>query len=430
MATIKYLVKANGNLATIYLRFIHGRNHDYTKGTGYLIDPKDWNLKKKLPYQRDQELKNLSTDLLNLSHDLINNFNSTPSDEISSEWLKTQIGIFKGDIKPEQTRSDKLIDCIQFVIDTANTRENGHAGLGLSKSRVNSYKNLLKIVKKYQGSRIFRVKDIDFKFGKEFLDWLINNQEYSESYARKKIDDLKTVCRDAAYYGVEVSLQLGKIKGGKPKSDNIIFFTEEELKKIEDIELIGDTLNNARSWLLLGCNLGQRGGDLLKLTNDNIVSRKGLKVIELKQQKTGANVTIPILPKTKELLKDGFPRPIAIQNFNEYIKVICNKAGINEPTKGRKYNIEKKRRVEGVHEKWEVISSHVMRRTFASLTYGNLPTPLIMKITGHSTEKMFANYLGKNSLDYAQQIADYYELQLLKNKKEPLLEVVKEGSNN
>ena len=110
--------------------------------------------------------------------------------------------------------------------------------------------------------------------------------------------------------------------------------------------------------------------------------------------------------------------------------MICKKAEINELTKGRRYDSDKKRRVEGVYKKWEVCSSHIMRRTFASLTYGNLPTPLIMKITSHKTEKVFAQYLGKDSLDYAQQIADYYELQALKNKQEPQLEIVKEGTNN
>ena len=241
---------------------------------------------------------------------------------------------------------------------------------------------------------------------------------------------LKTVCKDASYDGVEVSLQLGKIKGGKPTNDYVIFFTEKELEQIEKTDLIGDALNNARRWLLIGCNIGQRGGDLLKLTNDNIIIRNGLKVIELKQKKTGSDVTIPLLSKTEELLKDGFPRPISIQKFNEYIKVICKKAEINELTKGRRYDSDKKRRVEGVYKKWEVCSSHIMRRTFASLTYGNLPTPLIMKITSHKTEKVFAQYLGKDSLDYAQQIADYYELQALKNKQEPQLEIVKEGTNN
>ncbi len=73
------------------------------------------------------------------------------------------------------------------------------------------------------------------------------------------------------------------------------------------------------------------------------------------------------------------------------------------------------------------MTSHICRRSFATNQYGILPTALIMQITGHSTEKMFLNYIGKNSLDYAQQIADFYTLQAQKEKKEPQLLVIKEA---
>ena len=42
-----------------------------------------------------------------------------------------------------------------------------------------------------------------------------------------------------------------------------------------------------------------------------------------------------------------------------------------------------------------LMASHVCRRSFASNLYGILPTPLIMSITAHSTEKMLLNYIGK-----------------------------------
>ena len=53
-----------------------------------------------------------------------------------------------------------------------------------------------------------------------------------------------------------------------------------------------------------------------------------------------------------------------------------------------------------------------------------------MQITAHSTEKMFLNYIGKDSLDYAQQIADFYTLQAQKDKKKSNLTVVKNVVQN
>ena len=53
-----------------------------------------------------------------------------------------------------------------------------------------------------------------------------------------------------------------------------------------------------------------------------------------------------------------------------------------------------------------------------------------MQITAHSSEKMLLNYIGKNSLDYAQQIADFYTLQALKEKKETNLKLVDKKASN
>ena len=158
--------------------------------------------------------------------------------------------------------------------------------------------------------------------------------------------------------------------------------------------------------------------------------------IELKQQKTGKNVVIPVLEKTKEILKDGLPYKISTQKFNKYIKEICKLAEINELIKGSKITVtvkgkgnKEKRKVSGIYPKWQLMASHVCRRSFCSNLYGILPTPLIMSISAHSSEKMLLNYIGKDSLDFAQQIAGFYTLQALKSKKEPQLNVIKNVSN-
>jgi len=185
---------------------------------------------------------------------------------------------------------------------------------------------------------------------------------------------------------------------------------------------------------LLGCNLGQRGGDLLKLNDTNFINRNGLEVIELKQQKTGKNVTIPVLETTKEIIKTGLPYKISIQKFNKHIKNICEIAEINEQVQGGVITVtekgkgnKQKRKIDGTFPKWQLMSSHVCRRSFATNLYGILPTALIMQITAHSSEKMLLNYIGKDSLDYAKQIADFYTIQALKDKGETNLTLVKEA---
>lgn len=432
MATVNFLVKGNNNPSSIYLRFKHGRKHDYTKSTGKIIDPKNWSEIKRAPLtKRDETLKVLDGDLKRLSKDIVIAFNGSNNNEIDGEWIQKQIDIFNKVFIPESDKSsDLVLEAIKTIIKYSNTRPNSKGGLGLSKSRINSYSNLLNVFKKFEGKRKIKVKEVNLKFAKDFLNYLINDCNYSEGYAKKKIDDLKTVCLEAEINGIETSAQLKKVYGGKTKNKHIIYLNRNELEMIKKLDLKYSDLDNIRKWLLLGCNIGQRGGDLLKLTKSNFVTRRGLEIIELKQQKTGSNVSIPILDTTREILKEGLPEPINIQKFNSKLKDLCELAGIKHQIEGSKIVvideqgeiIEKDkngkylkkgrtRRVTGVFPKHELITSHVCRRSFATNLYGTLPTPLIMQITAHGTEKMFLQYIGKSSYDYAQQIADFYSKQ-------------------
>jgi integrase len=438
MATIKFLIQSKSDNAPIYLRLSLNRLTSLKRKTGLFINPKEWSSTTGLPKQNNNSNKNLSTKLLGLSNDIVKKLNDANSNGISinGSWLQHNIDLHFKRITEHQ-QSDLLTYAIQDIIDSAEVRKNGKGGLGLSKSRINAYKSLKNILTEYQGKNQFKVKEVNVKFAKDFLKHLLNIKNYQKSYALKKIADLKTVCYDAETNGIEVNFQLKKIESAKTSNENIIYLNPLELAKIEKANIINEALQNARKWLLLGCNIGQRGGDLLNLNENNFVTRNGLNVIELKQQKTGKNVTIPVLEKTKEILETGLPYKISIQKFNEHIKDVCEIAEINEMIKGSVITVtekgkgnKQKRKVEGVYPKYDLISSHVCRRSFATNLYGTpLTTPLIMQITAHSTEKMFLNYIGKDSLDYAQQIANFYTLQAQKEKKESNLTVVKNVSN-
>lgn len=409
MATVNYFIRSAKSAATIYLRFKHGCNIDITRGTELLINPQDWNHKSKRPYLRSGDLKNLSTDLSELANSVTKQFNCTKVSEVNGIWLSRIIKDFRGVKIDEEIRSDLLVDCVQYLIDTASIRPNAKGSLGLSKSRVNSYKNLKKIIENFPNGSLIRLEQIDLQFGQKFLSWLLRDKNYSESYSLKKIDDLKTVCRNAEENGLQVNSQYKRIKGGKKRNEYIVFLTPQELNKIRALSISSKKLNNARKWLFLGCLVGQRGGDLLKISESNFVTRSGIRVIELEQQKTGKRVTIPILKETQNLLENGLPTTIPIQKFNRCLKEICKLAGIDDLITGYKFDPAIKRKVKGSFPKYELITSHVCRRTFATNLYGELPTPLIMQITAHSSEKEFLNYIGKGSYDFAKQISIYMD---------------------
>lgn len=438
MATIKFLLQSKTDNAPIYLRLSVKRGLVLKRKTGLFINPKNWSYEKSLPKQTTSTNKNLSTDLTGLATDIIKRLNdaNTKGININGNWLQDAIDLhFKRITKNKQ--SDLLVDAVQDIINNAEVRKNAKKELGLSKSRINAYKSLKSKIIEYQGKTQYKVKDVNIKFAKDFLKYLLTKKGYQKSTALKLIADLKTVCYDADINGIEVNAQLKKIESTKPNNDNIIYLTPAELEKIEKTKLTSSALENARKWLLLGCNIGQRVSDLLNIDENNFVTLNNLEVIQITQQKTSKKVTIPVLSKTKEILENGLPYKISSQKFNKHIKEICKIAEINEMINGKKLKVLKegkgnklKRKVEGVYPKHELVGSHVCRRSFASNLYGSLPTALIMQITAHSSEKMLLNYIGKDSLDYAQQIADYYTLQAQKEKKEPQLKVVKKTSNS
>ncbi|KAA2218549.1 tyrosine-type recombinase/integrase [Maribacter flavus] len=458
MATIYFLYRSSKQSAPLTIRLQdkddNGEKFQLEAKTEIEVSKEFWKVtrhkKRNLSGHDKNEISEVHGKLAGIENYVLSFYKKEKPSREDKDWLKTKVFEYDNPNTEDEVRSDKLTDCIQYLIDTANIRENGKKGLGLSKSRINSYKNLLKIIRTYQGNKSpYRVKDVNVSFGKAFLDWMINKSNYSESYARKKIDDLKTVCRDALTDGLEVNTQLSKVKGGKPGNNQILYLDNQEINAIKFLKLLPPYLENARKWLLFGCNIGQRGGDLLNISKDNFIERDGLKVIEIQQQKTGKQVTIPILEETEAILKDGLPEPIAIQNLNKYIKELCRRAGIDERVKGSKITmLDKdgveiprndkgeyiakgvKRKISGTFPKYELMSSHVCRRSFATNLYGILPTPLIMQITQHSTEKMLLQYIGKNSLDYARQIKDFYDLQKLRKERSGNLEVVKENIAN
>jgi hypothetical protein len=58
--------------------------------------------------------------------------------------------------------------------------------------------------------------------------------------------------------------------------------------------------------------------------------------------------------------------------------------------------------------KYELITSHVGRRSFATNNYGRIPTALLINVTGHATEAMFLEYIGKTETEKAKQLAEYF----------------------
>jgi integrase len=143
--------------------------------------------------------------------------------------------------------------------------------------------------------------------------------------------------------------------------------------------------------------------------------------IEIRNKKTDFPVIIPLHKNVVSILakRNGkFPRQISDQNFNDYIKIVAEKSGITEIVEGSKVTevtikVNGKeeiihRKVYGKYAKNLLVSSHICRRTFATLLYGKIDTLTIMKITGHKTEKQFLDYIKITPKEYAERLRAHW----------------------
>lgn len=433
MATIKYLLQSKSETSNIYVRYSINRATILKRKTGLLINAKDWSADKALPKTGRDDLKALKTKLEKLATFINESHNETISNgtEINGDWLQTQIDIFNN--KTPVIELDIFTNYIQKYINEAPYKPNAKKELGLSKGRVQNLKLFKNTIEKYQTEALKNkniiIRDINLQFVEKYKSWLFN-KGYSINYVGKNIANITTICIDASKNDIETSTQLKSIKGisESKEPEEVVFLNEEEQELIADAILQRESLINARKWLLLGCLIGQRGGDLLNITDKNIKELNGMKIIELKQQKTGKLVAIPLLPKALEIIETGLPYKISLVRFNEYIKDVCKEAGLIEPTIGREKLKANTATTKGTFPKYKVISSHVCRRSFATNFYGRIPTPVLMNITAHGTERMFLSYIGKTTYDNAYQMLEYFS-KLTPKTKEPKLELIRNKAN-
>ncbi|MCB4807137.1 site-specific integrase [Tamlana sp. 62-3] len=438
MASVKYNVRGKSNPSKISIRLVIDRQTDFKLTTPLLINPAFFNNKtgkvRQLTHFKDKD--KIQNQLHALQTFVIDNYNNTivKGGFISSDWLKNCINTHFNLI--EVTDYNYLINYCTYYIEKLRTKTNDKTGtLGVSKATISKYstiKTKISDFEKYKRKK-YRLNDVNLKFKDAFLNYLLDVEKLSRNTVGRYIRFLKTIVLDAKQLGYKVSPELNQIKGFKVDIKKI-YLNFDELQTIENTYFEDEQLQSAKDWLIIGCYIGQRVGDLLQLTSNNLTTNGKLDFIELVQQKTKKRVSILIHPKVQDILntRGGQFPPTYSKNidsaktiFNRLIKKVCYKAKLTTIIEGGLINPKTNRKENGHFPKYKLITSHICRRSFATNHYGDMPTPLLLNITGHSTEKEFLNYIGKTNIDYAEQMAKYWNIQSQKQQKESVLKVAK-----
>lgn len=419
MATVNFLYRSTKDEAPLNLRLLYrykGKDYVFGAKTKLKVSKHYWSKQHQQKRPNDIDISNkqveVNAELNRIENFILKAFNNANPVEVNKQWLQKKVESYYNPAEESSELPNELLNYFEHYIQSKKAN--------LKNQTYKNYNTVFNLLSRYQTHKntTFLIKDFDLKFQSDFEQYCYS-QNYAVNTIAKAISKLLTVCRDAKFHGKELSYQFEKIKSKSQKTEKI-YLTQAEIDTLEAKKDLPEYLDNAKDWLIISCYTGQRVSDFMRFTPEMIRYENGKPLLEFTQKKTDKLMTVPLHPKVMEILnkRDGnFPRPISSQNYNDYIKDVCKEAEINQPTKGsllQKVESEKKdkkkeyRKVYDTFEKYKLVSSHIGRRSFASNFYGKIPTTYLIYITGHSSEKMFLNYIGKSNKDLALEITNYF----------------------
>lgn len=425
MASGKFRIKTNNDWNTIFYRFKHSNKFDLECSTGIQIPNKRWSDSKQEVLSTNLvDYVELNCSLKELDARVRKEFEKAKqnAEVINTNWLKNSISLF---FKRETNNSslDANIFLTNYITNFIEESKNKKTrnNTPIKKRTIQHYfttQNKIVAFEVFIGKKI-TLEDVNLSFHSKFIDFLEVTQKLNPNTIGGYIDDIKLFCSNADKKGLQVpkDYKLSEFYTPSNKTKDI-YLKDDEINAIYDYHFEQEYLDNAKDWFIIGLRTGLRISDFLKLTSKNIVDG----FIEKQTIKTDFPVIIPIHEQVNFILekrKGNFPRRISDQKFNDYVKIICQKVGLTEMTEGAKVsqievteNGKKKmiyRKQFGVYPKFELVTSHICRRSFATNLYGKIDTLTIMKITGHKTEAQFLSYIKITPREYAEKLKQYWK---------------------
>lgn len=337
-----------------------------------------------------------------------------PEVEELRDALDTALG------RKEQRRAD-LLGFIADFIERSQGNVNPRTGKPLHATYHGRNRITHRLLKDYlaasrRGARV-PFTALDGAFVEGFTKYLTTTRGLATNTVGKYLRALRMFVNAAAEEGHEINSKFRSraITIPEERSDKV-YLTEDELNDLFHLDLSAHPrLDRARDLFLVGTWTGLRFGDLTTLSADHIEGDR----IRIRPGKTGKPVVIPLHPVVRAVLvKYGGMMPPAISNqkLNDYVKEVAamvpslshrvsvgiTKAGIRRDT---------------ARAKWELITTHTARRSFASNLYRRgIPAQTIMAITGHRTEGAFLRYLRLDGEQHADMIAasDLFTMPVMK----------------
>lgn len=428
MATVKLSLRGTKNPSNLYIRFINGTQIDFKVPIGIFVNPVHWDSKNQ-KIRNVIEIENrdeINSRLNKLKIYCLDQFNIAFSDGkiINKFWFENVIKTFFNRPKDENKKSnlDYKIYLTDFAKNWMETKANKHkvsANKFMDETTKNHYKKAIEFLKEFEGKNKIIMNEVTTDRLDEFSIFLTDNKDYSKEYVKRMLSRVRFFFARAEDENIPVSKQYRNtifIAEDKNKDYKDPYLNEDEINRIFKYDFsFNETFDNVRDNLIIGLWTGLRISDFL--TRLNVSNIKG-DFIEIKTKKTKTWVSIPVHSQVRFILnkrKGELPNKISDQKFNKYIKLIGQACDIDEIVYGgltiKDEKTEVTRKVFGKYKKYELITSHICRKSFATNLFGKVSNADICNICGWATEEMMLHYIKQTNRESAIKVKEHWDNQ-------------------
>lgn len=260
------------------------------------------------------------------------------------------------------------------------------------------------------------------RFGDYLRDGRLNNTVVKALQVLKRF---LSYCEEKKYLKI-----VPKIITGTPNDINVIFLDYEETMKLAYCPMPSISLEQVKDVFLFGIFSGLRYGDIAKLQKRHVFP----DYIEFSNQKSGKTAIkkVPLTPVSRSIIEkyQNIPGPYALstisnQKTNDALKKMGKYAGINSIVNISQQNGHGKI-IEKSYKKYEVLTCHVSRKSFISISLRlGMKEQVVKSITGHTkNSKAFNKYF---EVEYQEKQESMQQI-FGKSRKESISELLQKAS--
>lgn len=348
----------------------------------------------------NNEIQQYAYDLQRFIFDFIKANKTSSKDDL--------IKVIDNYLHPPKTQ-DSIFKYIQGFIKDSEVGKRLFKGKNIAYRTIQRYRTtetlLLEFQKQYKKPITFDV--IDKAFIDSFNAFMVSVKNYTPTTMGKHVSTLKSFLTEATDEGVNTNLKFKSKAFSVTKTPkDAIALTDGELNTMYHLDLSERKgLDRVRDLFIIGSKTGFRFSDFTEIKPENIKRNEKGTFIEKIQFKTKDKAVIFIDDIVLQILSkynNNLPKAISNQKFNDYLKEISqlvpqlHEVHERSITKGgNTFTVS--------NPKWELVSSHTARRSFATNAYKRgTPTLSIMAITSHKTEASFLAYIKVSKEEHAE----------------------------